>query len=398
MAHGKRRDEGLEEREIHMLIGCSDARDLGGTTVSAITRQRARYRSRGVDVQLHVVRTPGSFATRDVLEDLHRMVERSERTQPETCRRTRYFVHVQTHGEVRALPGGSRFLHDLTIVQGSPFNCGMLGAAGLAIELERHLLDRRPTITLRGKPFTIDHEDRIHHLLGEVYAYDGYLAGEWIRSIDDLRTHCRMQENAVKAAVAGDRLLRNVELVVTAGIQDYAQHQYFRVDGNEPQITFWDEVYQDVRAQVAALPEGHPEIVARTAKQAPRVGLFAMGGIDGARAHAAAHYAQSLGLRSEDFGPNQVFEFSSNSFDLPCSPFGPYTIAGFFYAVVHLGLRHFVVMGHDGPQTRRMLRRLHHDPLVEHIASAHDVAFSALSEDELPTHGRHRTTRAPPPA
>ena len=61
-------------------------------------------------------------------------------------------MHIQTHGEVRPGPGsgGTGGLATLEVVPGSPFHCGMLGAAGLSVELERFVLRARPAVLVRG--------------------------------------------------------------------------------------------------------------------------------------------------------------------------------------------------------------------------------------------------------
>ena len=61
-----------------------------------------------------------------------------------------------------------------------------------------------------------------------------------------------------------------------------------------------------------------------------------------------------------------------------------------YYAVAHLALRNFVVLGHDEAQARRMLVRLQNDPLVHLIASAFEVSFHpvALGADTDLTHER----------
>lgn len=83
---------------------------------------------------------PGSFVTADVIDDLHRNVEASERTQSETLRSVRYFVHIQTHGEVRPGPGsgGTGGLATLEVVPGSQPALQVLGDVGLQLGRPRH--------------------------------------------------------------------------------------------------------------------------------------------------------------------------------------------------------------------------------------------------------------------
>lgn len=364
---------GASEREVHVLVGCADARDVGGIFADALDAVRARYAVRGIEVEFHALRTAGSFVTRDVIDDVRRIVEIQERR---AVTAVRYFVHIQTHGEVREESGsGSAPMERFVVVQGSPFNCGMLGAASVSVELERLVLLTKPTVDVRGRSREIRSEDDVRALLADVYAHRGSLAGDWIRSIDDLRTHPRLQESVLRDAIMADRTLRSVDLTVTTGIQDYRQHAYFRLDAHPENTTFWDDVYAELRERVAQLPPDHEENSQRTATQAPELGLFSTCDFPHARRVAVAHLASALGREPTCFGPNQVFTFASESFDLPHSPFGPYTVAGFYYAVAHLGLKHFVVLGHDEAQTRRILLRLEHDPFVHMIATSFDVTF-----------------------
>lgn len=263
----------------------------------------------------------------------------------------------------------------------------MLGAAGVSLELERLILRTQPTLTVRGVQRKIASEADIRMLLADVYGYLGAMAGDWIRSIDDLRTHPRLQATVLASAIADDRTLRNVDLMITAGIQDYGQSAYFRVDDRADERTFWDDVYDELRKQTAALPPEHGEIVQRTARQAPKLGLFTTCDFANARSAASDVLASVLGKEREAFGPNQVFTFASDSFDLPHTPFGPYTVAGFYYAVAHLRLRDFVVLGHDEHQARRILARLDHDPLVRLIATSFDVRYHAAHLSA--NHGQH---------
>lgn len=375
-------------REIHVVVGCADARDVGGIFADALAAVQERYRARGVSVGFHALRTAGSFVTRDVIDDVRRIVEIEER-QSSTA--TRYFVHIQTHGDVveEAASEGAAPIERIATAQGSPFNCGMLGASGLSVELERLVLREKPTMLVHGRERAVKTEDDIRELLADVYAHRGAIAGDWIRSIDDLRTHPRLQQAVLDDAIAGDRTLRNVELTITAGVHDYRRHAYFRVDGHPERTTFWDDVHAEVRARASRLTPDDDEIMQRTARQAPELGLFSTCDFPHARRVAAEHLASVLGQEPARFGPNRVFTFASESFDLPHSPFGPYTVAGFFYAVAHLGLKHFVVLGHDEAQTRRMLMRLEHDPFVHFIESSFDVTFhgAALRGHDPVAHG-----------
>ena len=373
-------------REVHILIGCSDARDIGHVFVESVAATKAAFLERGILVELHSVRTPGSFITYDAIEDLRRIVDAAERQQFPRVGPPDYYVHIQTHGDVGHSPSGGAdgTLHRLVVNPSATYNCGMLGATALAIELEKLILDQRPTIDVAGRPLTIDSEDAIRALLRDRYAHTGFMAGDWIQSIDDLRAHPRRQKVILQEAIDASRTLRSVPIHVTAGIQDYAENVYYRVDGEERLTTFWDEMYAEIRRRMANIAPDDPEVLERTAKQSPSCGLFSMGNVRGARNIAAMEYARLQGRDSQTYSPNTVFAFASRSFDLPRTMFGPYTIAGFFFAVRNLGLRDFVMLGHDRAQAERITTRMHNDPLMNLIARTHDVRFHPLGVDGLP--------------
>ena len=71
--------------------------------------------------------------------------------------------------------------------------------------------------------------------------------------------------------------------------------------------------------------------------------------------------------------PNTVFNMTGSSFDIPNTPFGPYVIAGFFYAVKHLGLIDQMVMGYDQAQTNRILNKIKNDPIMNMIVEKFKV-------------------------
>jgi hypothetical protein len=319
--------------EVHILIGCADARDIGGSFIAAVGDAQQAYLDRGVAVELHALRTPGTFVTPDLVEDLRAIIAATQRARSPGAA-VRYFVHVQTHGEID-VDDHACGLHRLRVVAGSRFNCGMLGATGVGLEMERLLLARAPTLPLRGGvTCTIDSEDAIRALLRERYAHDGFLAGDWVRSIDDLRTHARLQKAVLRRALDRDPALRALDLAITAGIQDYGKQAYIRVDGDEHGQTFWDDVYVRLRERTAALSPDHPDVADRTRAQAPSAGLFAMADIRASRGLAAEWHARARGAPTEGFGPNTIFALAGGAFDVPAMPYGPYTIAGFFYGVV----------------------------------------------------------------
>lgn len=373
----------LSEREVHIVVGCSDAREVGASFDAAVASARRKYAERGVAIELHILRTAGSFVTLDVIDDLKRIVESAERR---AVRRARYYVHLQTHGEVTNDPSAETFALDrYGIVDGSPFNCGMLGATRLSLELERYVLAQKPDVLVFGGSRRLTNDDDLRQLLSDVYGHRGSIAGDWIRSIDDLRTHSRTQSAALRRAVDGDRLLRSVSPTITAGIHDYRSESYVRLDGEDAHRTFWDDVYAELRVLE---PPDAPDATHRTAPQRPKLAVITTCEEPSVRRHAAEHLSRVEARDAEPFTANQVFTFASDCFDLPRTPFGPYSIAGFFYAVVHLGLRDFVIVGHDVDQSLRIRARFQNDPLVACICDGHGVRFHCTTM-EGSAHAEH---------
>lgn len=86
-----------------------------------------------------------------------------------------------------------------------------------------------------------------------------------------------------------------------------------------------------------------------------------------------------------DYLPNTVFNMTGSSFDIPHTPFGPYVIAGFFYAVKHLHLVDQMVMGFDAAQTARIIQKIKNDPIMSMIVRKFNVNLIGINQTELRT-------------
>jgi hypothetical protein len=76
---------------------------------------------------------------------------------------------------------------------------------------------------------------------------------------------------------------------------------------------------------------------------------------------------------------------TGTSFDIPHTPFGPYVIAGFFYAVKHLHLTDQMVMGYDPAQTGRIVQKIKNDPLMNMIVNKFDVNLIPINQVDFQT-------------
>lgn len=370
-------------QEVHILIGCADARDLNQSQVEAVSAGIKRYAQNGIDIDFHVIRAAGSFVTPDVYMDVKRTIEHSLRATGTKYEYTSYYIHIQTHGHLDEASNKNYISHiyEMNTVPNSPLNCGMLGATGVGVEIEQLLIQEKLTTTVHGKTIVVDADYKIRDLLKEVYAYDGYLAGDWIRSIDHLRTHPRSQRAILEKLIDNDADLHRLDIKVTAGILDYSIHALIRLDDGEPKVPFWDEVQLDIRERaknMKAILEKQSE------KQKPLAGLISMADPEMAsRVLAAKYYLEMKGIDSEQYMPNTVFNITGTAFDIPHTPFGPYVIAGFYYAVHHLHLTDQMVMGYDEAQTNRIIQKIQNDPIMNLIVTKHKVNLIPIYHCEL---------------
>lgn len=373
--------------EVHILLGCADARDLSQLQIDAVRHVSAEWRKNGVDVDYHTIRAAGSFVTPDVVMDIKRTIEQELRQTHDSDRPVSFFVHIQTHGHLTEDSSKEYIshVHDLHIVDGSPLNCGMLKASSLGIELEQLLLSEQPEFNVRGKKLKIDDDNKVRQLLNEVYNHDGYLAGDWIKSIDLLRTHPRNQRTELERAIKSDPVLKTLDIKVTAGIQDYSIHALIRVDGGDPPSPWWDEVQAYVRENSEKERLRNDVLIKQAEKQKPLAGLLCMSDPRmSSRLYAAQYY---LALKNIEHGaeymPNTVFNISGSNFDIPLTPFGPYVIAGFYFAVHYLNLKEHMVMGYDTAQTERILAKIKNDPIMNLIVRKYNVSLIPVNQEDV---------------
>ncbi len=371
------------EKQIHILIGCADARDLNQLQLDAVTDTTKEFIEKGIDVEMHVIRAAGSFVTPDIVMDIKRTFEQAQRNNVSDVPMS-YYVHIQTHGHLTEDSNDTYIshVHDLRIVEGSPLNCGMLGASAVGVEIEQMLVTEQPEIEVRGKKIKIINDTKIKLLLREVYAYDGYLAGDWIASIDLLRTHPRHQRTILEKAIINDSELKILNIHITSGILDYGLHALIRVDDGEPEVPFWDTMQNSVRQHAVSDRSAKDMLILQSQKQKPLAGLLCMADPrQSSRIIAANRYMDSKKIQhTGDYLPNTLFNLTGTSFDIPHTPFGPYVIAGFFYAVKHLNLTDQIVMGYDENQTNRILLKIKNDPIMSIIVKKFNVNLIAFNQ------------------
>jgi hypothetical protein len=377
--------KGSKEKQIHILIGCADARDLSQVQIDSFNETMKAFEEKGIQVEMRVIRTAGSFITPDVISDIKRIIDETQRDTD--AKHISYYIHIQTHGHLEGKEDKAYIshIHDLKVVPDSPLNCGMLRASSVGIEIEEFIITAQPEINIRGEIVKISSEKEIRQLLAGVYGYDGYLAGDWIRGIDYLRTHPRTQRTHLERIIKTDSDFKNLDIQITAGIQDYASHSLIRVDGGEPEVPYWDSVQMLIRKKVRETQSS--SLASQSAKQAPLAGLICMPDPKISRRALAAKYYQKLkGLTyTEEYLPNTLFNMTGSGFDMPLTPFGPYVIAGFFYSIKHLKLTDQMVMGYDQAQTNRILQKIYNDPIMNLIVKKFEVNLIAINHKDLIT-------------
>lgn len=378
----------MKEKQVHVQIGCADARDLNQIQLDALDHVSGEYRiKRDIDVEVHVIRTAGSFVTPDVVMDIKRTFEQAQRNTSDLGIPIRYFVHIQTHGHLTEDSSDSYIshVHDLKLVEGSPLNCGMVNASSVGVEIERMIVNEKPEIEVKGKRYRITNDTKIKQLLSDVYAYDGYLAGDWIASIDLLRTHPRHQRTILEKAIQHDSELKMLDIKITSGIMDYAIHSLIRVDDGEPEVAFWDDVQAFIRKHVTSARSDKDLLIAQSQKQKPLAGLLCMSDPRmSSRTDAANYYMNLRGIKhTGEYLPNTLFNMTGTSFDIPQTPFGPYVIAGFYFAVKYLDLLDQMVMGYDVHQTARIIQKIKNDPLMNMMVRKFNVNLIPINQKDI---------------
>ncbi|HEY9047229.1 MAG TPA: hypothetical protein VIN08_15095 [Ohtaekwangia sp.] len=377
----------MREKQVHILVGCADARDLSQVQIDVVDKTTQEFRAMGIDVEVHVIRAAGSFVTPDIVMDIKRTFEQAQRNCIDVQLPISYYVHIQTHGHLTEDSNDHYIshVHDLKIVDGSPLNCGMLGASAVGVEIEQMIVEEKPVVTMKGRAMVIDNDTKIKHLLREYYAYDGYLAGDWICSIDLLRTHPRHQRTILEKAIATDSELKMLNVSITCGILDYAIHSLIRVDDGEPSVPFWDTVQTEIRKHAQNDRHAKDILITQSQRQKPLAGLLCMSDPRmSSRLLAANYYMRLKNIEhTGDYLPNTVFNMTGSSFDIPQTPFGPYVVAGFFYSVKYLGLTDQMVMGYDANQTTRIIHKIKNDPIMNMVVQKFNVNLIPINMLEL---------------
>jgi hypothetical protein len=105
----------MKEKQVHILIGCADARDLSQVQLDTIDNVTQEFKEMGIEVELHVVRAAGSFVTPDIVMDIKRTIEQAQRSS-DALLPISYYIHIQTHGHLTEDSNDHYISHRLTVV------------------------------------------------------------------------------------------------------------------------------------------------------------------------------------------------------------------------------------------------------------------------------------------
>lgn len=368
----------VEGIQVHVLAGCSDARDLSAAYNNAKDAVIEREKSNGNLIDIQRISVPGVFATSEVVRDIKGIISSKKKEYAEYAPRgvnVSYFIHMMAHGNA-CLKEGCRkeeFNYHNIEIKDAKFNCGMRGAKGLSIEFEQLILSEKPT--LAGIKITSLAD--IERFMLETRNFNGTIAGNWVKGIENLATHPFAQKKILRAAFDADRETKALGVHITAGVQNYATNEYFRVDDNTHRITVMDRIYESIG-------NGHDgEQKKRVGKQEPKVLAFH----DGSIVNARERIMQEFSGESKAFG-GDVFAITGGP---SAKEFDRYQVIGFYYGFhpEHLKLaENVVVCGRTKEDTDMMVARLKHSELVKFGMDAFKAKVRPMTISEFPSNRR----------
>ena len=373
-------ENNIKKIELHIVIGCADARDVSAAFNAALIEQQAQEMKYGTLIDFQRMSVAGTFMTHEIIAEIKSHIQEKMREYYIYYKAgvpIDIFVHLTAHGNVALKPGcfhSTRSYHDIE-VHDATFNCGMLRAQEVALEMEGILLSRRAVLEygLRGnrKQVRIETEEDIENLMKRAYGHNGTIAGNWVKSIVNLCTHAYEQKKVLRQSLDSDPTFENLRITLTAGVKNYLSNEYFRVDGNTHLNTFLDLVYDKVRRSGPVKdPNSH------TDKQTPTLGMFHHSSVQQARATAMKKFSGT-----ENYSVGQVYAIGSMNLPDYFKTFGPYKVAGFFYGAKHLGLKTWIVMGRTLEEAEKMQERILNDPIMGYFVKELEVKLVIMDAE-----------------
>lgn len=372
-------EKDVREIQIHIILGCSDARDISEAYFNAMDKATKDYRAKGIIVEVERLSVAGTFATRSTVAEIKSKIFQKLNQFYEYDKKgvkIEFFIHVNTHGDAHLKDEANRgrhSMHDIEVVPNSIINCGMMSAHIVAKEIEQELLERKPLLTLKNsvrESIRINSPEKIKQFLAIFYNFREGSIVDWIKPIYDLSIHAHNQKEKLRTAFDCDPVLRHLGIHITAGIQNYATNEYLRVDGNKYR-TLLDEVYETIRGNGKPRDDEH-----RIAKQSPLIGCFHMTDFPDARKSAAEYYI------GDQYAANQVFAVGSASLDQHRRPLGAYQVGAYYYGIKHLGLDFWPIMCNTARQADMAHTRIMSDPLGNRFTKWFDIKLPLSYKDE----------------
>ncbi|VVC01045.1 Uncharacterised protein [uncultured archaeon] len=372
----------VEQIRVEIIAGCSDARDVSDAFNNAKDARVAAERKEGILVDIQRLSIPGVFATGEVIAEVKTLIfDKAKQLYSYSIQGVPvdYYVHMMAHGNAALKPGRTHetmSYQDIEIKEAA-FNCGMMNAKKLALEFEALLLSEKPNLTFglnsKSQRIQVATEADLERLMQKAHNHNGTPAGNWVKSIENLATHPYEQKKIMRAVMDADPALKHLQVHITAGVQNYATNEYYRVDGNTSLRSTIDLIYQDMRKAGVSHDQEH-----RVAKQKPELLLFHHSSIHNARATAVERV-----FGDKKYGAGQVFAIGGANAGDHIRLFGPYKTIGFYYGghSEHLGLQTWAVMGRGRDETERMCTRLHNDPLVGFIIRHFGIKLEKIAVD-----------------
>ena len=378
----------IKNCEIHMLLRCSDARDVSGVFADALNNVTRRFAERGTIVQVATEGIAGTFVTPDVIASVKRTLDMRLRDcyiLQQAGIPIRVFFHLITHGELLPAknlhPALSRTPHAWELNTNGTTNCGMMGATKLVETLEQELLINQPTLEIvnfaepnRVRRFPISSPASLQEFMKAAYGHDGLMTSSWIEGIENLPAHILKQKDRLREGLARGYEYTGLPYRFTASVQNYTNSKLIRVDNNtDISNTFLDQVFHE--KQRLLLESGEENETARSVSQQPKFVLFYHSDIPYPRLTA-------MQLRGMPFETNSVFGVGTSLTDSYYRAIGPYKILG-VYLCVTKGVREVAIMGRTPLETQLMMARFQNDPLGKYLIETYNLKLIPLSNGSL---------------
>lgn len=382
----------MNRKELHIVVDCGDSRENNPVLDEARRELKKEWADNGIDVSIVRLSIPGAFLTPIIMKETAGYIE----TQLKKDNALKVFVHLKSHGRIHVVEEYMDMPEDEIRKNGeaayemgySEFNCGMLNAEMLALELQRDILGWNEE---HGKPYVFRFKQEgsrknfgivvrgisdFRNLLKESYGYEGGFSGGFIRSIGNIQSHIAQQRYKLMIFFEKNRLFKKYpgRILVTASVHDYQTYKLKRVDWEgwytpENYSTFADALH---RRASEIKSRNIDEEEHRTEKQHPMLFIVHPPEIQDARARAA----ESLGI---GYSAGRVFGMSNFGIADQKKPFDSYDIIGFYYVVTHLNPHKkmkFIILGRTKKETRAIKSKFEADPLVSFIMKKYGVRFA----------------------